>query len=134
MKNYRTMIPVVLLFAFFINVFPTLTVAQESPGNPEYSWLNGKWSGPAPAGGILQMDLKVINGNQIVGSGHVRTGGTKRGARPSITGTVNNNQVELELFYPRTNNTVRLRLSFVDGTLTGESKKTGFQATFKKDQ
>jgi hypothetical protein len=41
--------------------------AQEKPGNPEYSWLVGKWSGTPALGGSMTIDFHVVNGNEIKG-------------------------------------------------------------------
>jgi hypothetical protein len=68
-----------LLITSFILIASRLpAIAQEKPGNPAYDWLNGKWSGQAPGGGELELDLKVVNDNQITGQSRIPRAGVKR--------------------------------------------------------
>ena len=39
--------------------------AEEKPGNPEYAWLAGKWSGTPALGGSMTIDFHIVNGNEI---------------------------------------------------------------------
>jgi hypothetical protein len=41
--------------------------AQEKPGEPEYGWLTGKWSGTPALGGSMTIDFQIANGNEIKG-------------------------------------------------------------------
>ena len=41
--------------------------AEEKPGNPDYAWLAGKWSGTPALGGSMTIDFHVVNGNEIKG-------------------------------------------------------------------
>jgi hypothetical protein len=42
--------------------------AQEKPGNQDYAWLAGKWSGTPALGGSMTIDFHVVNGNEIKGT------------------------------------------------------------------
>jgi hypothetical protein len=41
--------------------------AADKPGNPDYSWLAGKWSGTPALGGSMTIDFHIVNGNEIKG-------------------------------------------------------------------
>jgi hypothetical protein len=43
------------------------TRAQEKPGNPDYAWLAGRWSGTPALGGSMTIDFQIVNGNEIKG-------------------------------------------------------------------
>ena len=77
----------------------------------------------------MQMELKVDNGNQVKGSGHIVQRGSKWQNSRQIEGTVSGNKVELD--YSGTNGNVKYLLTFVEGDLrgTGSGPK---QTTFKK--
>src|SRR5262247_1208915 len=47
----------------------SVALAQEQPGNPEYSWLNGKWKGRSLSNAPFEMELRVMNDNEVKGSG-----------------------------------------------------------------
>jgi hypothetical protein len=104
-------------------------LAQEKPGNSEYAWLNGKWSGPAPAGGELELDLQVINDNQITGQSRVPRGGSKRDPVRTVSGTVEGDKVHLEL-YSKTGSNQKWTFSHKEETLVAIRK--GDEFIFKK--
>jgi hypothetical protein len=110
-----------------------IVLAQEQAPK-DYNWLNGMWEGAAPGGGTMQMELKVDNGNQVKGSGHIVQRGSRQQATRQIEGTVNGNKVEFEFF--GANRPVKYVLTFVDGELrgTGENpnQKGPVETTFKK--
>jgi hypothetical protein len=73
-------------------------LSQEKPGNPAYDWLNGKWYGRAPGGGELELQLRVLNGNEITGHSRIPRAGAKRDVTKSISGSVDGDKVRLELY------------------------------------
>ena len=80
------------------------------------------------------MDIQVVNGNQVKGSGYIVQPGTRtRNTRP-IEGVVNGNKVELSYFGVR--ETINYIFTFVDGTLTGTGTNPNLPApvatTFRK--
>ncbi len=93
----------------------TVAVAQEQPGNPDYNWLNGKWRGPALAGGTLEMELRVVNDNEVKGSGAIRVG-PKGTVKPLITGVVQGDKVNLVTSYPG-GREYKYRFTYTDGKL-----------------
>jgi hypothetical protein len=105
-------------------------IAQEKPGNPAYDWLNGKWSGPAPRGGELELDLKVVNDNQITGQSRIPRQGIKREPVRSVNGTVDGDKVHLELYQGKTGSTQKWTFSHKEGTLSATQK--GEELIFKK--
>jgi hypothetical protein len=113
-------------------IAPIATAAQEQPGNPAYQWLNGKWDGPAPGGGMMELDLHVINDNQITGTGQVRSTGKGKGYRPYVVGSVVGDKVTLDLRNPNSGNNLKLELLRADDTLKGERK--GEEVVYKKVQ
>jgi hypothetical protein len=86
--------------------------------------------GPAPGGGTMEMTLKVVNDNQITGSGQIRGAGKGKGYRPDIAGMVEGEKVTLDLQNPRSGNNVKLELSRFDGILRGSRK--GEEVVYKK--
>jgi hypothetical protein len=80
----------------------------------------------------MEMTLKVVNDNQITGSGEVRgvARGKGRAYHPVIAGTVEGEKVTLDLHNPRSGNNVKLELSRVDGMLKGSRK--GEEVVYKK--
>jgi len=127
----QRLIALAILSALFLSFsVVSAVVAAEQPGNPAYIWLNGKWTGPAPGGGTLEMELRVVNDNQITGS--ARIAGGRKGYSPSVSGSVNNDKVQLELYNPSSGNNVKFDLSSVEGILKGTRK--GEEVTFKKQQ
>jgi hypothetical protein len=101
------MVTLVFIVALIV---ATTTAAQEQPGSPAYQWLNGKWEGPAPGGGMMELDLRVVNDNQITGSGQARViRDTGRGYRPRVVGSVAGDKVTLDLQNPNSGNNVKTR-------------------------
>jgi hypothetical protein len=104
--------------------------AQEKPGNPRYDWLNGKWSGSAPTGGELELDLKVVNENQISGQSRIPRAAAKREAVRTVTGSVEGETVHLELYQAKTGATQKWSFVHKDGILRATRK--GEEFVFKK--
>jgi hypothetical protein len=104
--------------------------AQEQPGNPAHQWLNGKWEGPAPGGGIMVLELRVVNDNQIAGSGSTPRVGKGKSYQPTIAGLVAGDKVTLDLQNPSSGNNVKLELVRTDGELKGERR--GEEVVYKK--
>jgi len=93
-------------------------LAQEQPGNPEYSWLNGKWKGRSLSNAPFEMELRVMNDNEVKGSGVLqdRQTGRLRPVAASIAGVVKGTKVTLDVDYGGTDK-YKLRFSYVDGKL-----------------
>ena len=128
MKRIGWMVTLVFIVALIV---ATTTAAQEQPGNPTYQWLNGKWEGPVPGGGTMELDLRVVDDNQITGSGQVRIIRDKgRGYRPRVVGSVVGDQVTLDLQNPNSGNNVKLDLVRTDGALKGTRK--GEEVVYRK--
>lgn len=129
MKICRPSFIQVVLFLLLLVGLNTFALAQEQSPGADYTWLNGKWAGTPPAGGELQMDLKVVNGNKIQGDGFIPGGGRRSGGRPSITGTVDGNKVVLETYFPESQRRVVYRCLFKEDVLqcsTGPKFHTTF--------
>jgi hypothetical protein len=108
-----------------------VAVAEDKPGDPAYNWLNGKWSGRPPAGGDLQMTLRVENGNQIRGEGLVPGGGRRSAVHPHITGIVTGDKVTFDTNFPLSQTTVHYNCTHADGVLQCKTKSS-YETTFKK--
>ena len=121
-----------VILGFILGVIAaTTTAAQEQPGNAAYQWLNGKWEGPAPGGGMMELDLRVVNDNQITGSGRIRiTAGRGRGYRPYVVGSVAGDKVTLDLQNPSSGNNIKLDLVRAEGALKGTLR--GEEIVYKK--
>ena len=120
----------VLTTSFMLIVSALPAMAQDKPGNPAYDWLNGKWSGQAPGGGHLELDLQVVNDNQVTGQSRIPRPGVKREPVRSVTGTVEGDKVHLELYQGKTGATQKWNFSHKDGTLVATRK--GEEVIFKK--
>jgi hypothetical protein len=109
-------------------------VAQEKPGDSAYDWLNGRWSGPNPdlLGGELELHLRVVNGNQITGRSRIPpSGGSgKVGPYVRVSGTVEGDNVHLELHQVPGRVIQRLTLSHKEENLVGRRKDK--ELIFKK--
>ena len=66
------------------------TIGPEKPGNPLYSWLNGRWrTGP------VELHFRVVNDNQVVGDA-IFDGGVNRG---NVSGTVAADKAKVETYW-----------------------------------
>jgi len=111
----------------------TLAAAQDQAGKPDYSWLNGKWRGPAPVvGGSTELNLKVVSDNQVEGFEALERnlGRGKQTVRYPITGTVNGEIIDLSILRDR--GRVKLQLKHAEETLTG--KFGAEEVVYKKSQ
>jgi hypothetical protein len=121
----------IVILVFIVGLIAATTpAAQEQPGNPAYQWLNGKWEGPAPGGGRMELDLRVVNDNQIGGSGQVRGAGKGNGYRPHVVGSVAGDSVTLDLQNPNSGNNVKLDFVRTEGALKGARK--GEEVVYRK--
>lgn len=123
----------VILGFLFLLALETLVAAQDQPGNPDYSWLNGKWRGPAPVvGGSTEMNLQVVNDNQVKGSETFQrnVGGGRKDVRNPISGTVSGDSVELT--FMRAQGQVKLQLNRAGDTLKGKFRQE--EVVYKKTQ
>jgi hypothetical protein len=107
-------------------------IAQEKPGDSAYDWLNGKWSGRNPdlLGGNLELDLRVVNGNQIAGKSRIPLSGGRVGSVTRVSGTVEGDNVHLELHQVPGRVIQRLTLSHKEEDLVGRRKDE--ELIFKK--
>lgn len=87
-------------------------------------WVNGKWNGAS-----YQMELSV-KGNDVTGQAQIKQG-SKVSARPTITGTVDGDTLNLDFYYPSTSNHVAVVLVRDGKTLTRKSGKIA-DSTFNK--
>jgi hypothetical protein len=95
----------------------SVAISRAQGPNPDYSWLNGTWEGTPPLGGQMRMELQVVSGNQVKGSGFIVQTKGRTNTRP-IEGTVDGDKVELSYFGVN-DVTIKYVLTFVDGALKG---------------
>jgi hypothetical protein len=118
---------------FITSLVSSVAIAPGQGLNQNYGWLNGTWEGRPPLGGTMRMELQVVNGNQVKGSGFIDQPGRKRVNRP-VEGTVDGDKVEISFFGGR--DTAKFVLTFVDGALTGTGINSGqaapVETTFRK--
>jgi len=102
--------------------------SDEPLGN---TWLNGKWEGRPPIGGVLTMTLTVEKDNQVQGKGLIRQ--ANKPAHPQVTGTVNGNEVTLETFFPDafSQSAVHYDCRLMNEVLQCRTK-SGYKTVFKK--
>ena len=78
----------------------------------------------------MELDLRVVNNNQITGSGQARIAAKGKGYRPTIVGSVAGDKVTLDLGNPSSGNNVKLDLVRTDGVLKGTRK--GEEVVYRK--
>lgn len=115
-----------LIFALML---VSLAVAQSQPGNPAHDWLNGKWRGPAPGGGLIVVDIKVVNGDQLSGTSKLES---RSSYAPEVSGKVDGDKVTLILTNARTGNNARFDLTRAGAQLAGSRK--GEAVVFERAQ
>ena len=128
MNSFYRLVVFGLISTCLIIVAANQSAAQEKPGNPAYDWLKGTWSGPAPAGGELRLDLQVVEDNKVVGRSEIPRGGGSRPISGNVEGAVEGDQVRLKIWYQRSEQNWRLHRN--GETLTGTRK--GEEVIFKK--
>jgi len=106
-----------ILCCLFLFAAGIVGVAQERPGNPDYSWLNGKWKGLSLSNAPFEMELRVMNDNEVKGSGVLqdRQTGRLRPVAASIAGVVKGNKLALDVNYG--SEKYKYYFSYVDGNL-----------------
>jgi hypothetical protein len=118
----------------FLFAFSAFGAAQDQRPSPNNRWLDGKWIGQSAIVGEMELTLRVVNGNQVKGSGRVRQ--ARRPIRTIVTGTVNDGEVKLVSYNPFSRVTTQFLLSLVDGVLTGRGfspdDTEGVEVTFTK--
>lgn len=90
---------------------------QPQPGDPKYSWLNGKWENRSK---VQLIELRVINGNELVGSSTLQYSDPRPGEvqGPLQGKIIDDETIEFGVAWPRgTTNYVLKRQ--VDGSLLG---------------
>jgi hypothetical protein len=112
---------------FFPLLLVTLVAAQQQPADRAHDWLNGKWRGPAPGGGIIVIDIKVVNGDQITGTSQLES---RSSYQPEVSGKVEGDKVTIILTNPRSGNNARFDLTRSGGQLSGSRK--GQPVVFEK--
>jgi hypothetical protein len=126
MRQSKSPILGILVTVFLVIVNLSFASAQEQKPNADYSWVNGKWNGPQ-----YSLELLIKNGNEVSGQGRVAGAGGKAAVRPAITGTVDGDTLNLEFWYPSTNNRVPVVLVRKGNTLVKKSGKIS-DSTFEK--
>lgn len=118
------------IFALSLLICPVTVIGQEQPGKDDLGWLNGHWSGLHVAGGTLEMDLKV-KGNEVTGDGVIRQGYDTQ--RSTVTGTMKDDQVRLNVYFARVDRTVPYSCHVTEEkALQCTSKNGAFETTFTK--
>jgi len=85
-----------------------------TPGGADFSWLNGNW---ASRTGILTMDIKVVKGNELVGSASFNYGGGW--ASGQLQGKVHDDVIQISVVWQRgTSSSYEFRKQ-EDGSLLG---------------
>lgn len=82
----------------------------------------------------MELTLRVVNGNQVQGSGRIKQ--ARRPIRTIVTGTVNEGKVNLVSYNPFSRVTTQFLLSLVNDVLTGKGfapdDTEGVEVTFTK--
>ena len=90
------------------------------PGNPNYNWLNGRWLAHRDSGWITELDLRVVDGNKVIGT-NIQTGPDGRRWFGDVSGMVEGNKVSFEVYLPRSGNTHTYTLLRKESVLDGRS-------------
>jgi len=103
--------------------------ATHLPGSPDHNWLNGKWFAQRGSGWTTELDLKVVDGNKIVGTNTQTSPEGKQGLG-DINGEVEGDKVSFKVYFPHSGNTYTYTLLRNGDKLEGRSS-TG-SASLKK--
>lgn len=114
---------------YFTLLLSGLVAAQQQPGDPADHWLNGKWRGPAPGGGFIVVDIKVVDDGEITGTAEMTT---RSSYQPGVSGKVQGDKVTIILTNPRSGNVARFDLTRSGEQLSGNRK--GEVVVFEKTQ
>jgi len=91
------------------------------PGNPDHNWLNGKWFAVRGSSGwTTELDLTVVDGNKVIGT-NIQTGPDGRWGLGNVSGTVEGDKVNLEVYFPRSGDAHTYTLLHKWGVLDGRS-------------
>ena len=69
----------------------------KSPGDPQYTGVNGTWSGTASRGWHQTFEFKVVDGNKIIGRQDVEHSDGRSGGG-SLDGTVTGNKINVTVY------------------------------------
>ena len=94
-------------------------IAAQQQGDSAYEWLNGKWRGPAPGGGLILIDVKASAAGDITGNGRM-VSVSRSTYEPQVSGKVDGDKVTLVLSNPKWVTT---------RTSSSHERATGFQAS-----
>lgn len=104
-----------------------VVAAQQQPADRTHDWVTGKWRGPAPGGGMIVLDIKVVSGDQITGTSQLES---KSSYQPEVSGKVEGDKVTIILTNPRSGNNARFDLTRSGEQLSGSRK--GQPVVFEK--
>ncbi|KKT17644.1 MAG: hypothetical protein UV98_C0004G0012 [Parcubacteria group bacterium GW2011_GWB1_43_6] len=106
---------------FFPIIFSVLlaagSAAEYQPGDPKYSGLNGKWENRSK---VMLIELKVVNGNELVGFSTLRYSQPRPGETygPLQGKIIDDETIEFSVAWPRGTNSYVLKKQ-EDGSLLG---------------
>jgi hypothetical protein len=106
-------------------------MAAQQQGDSAYEWLNGKWRGPAPGGGIILIDIKANAAGEITGNGRM-VSVSRSTYEPQVSGKVDGDKVTLVLSNPRSGNDAHFELTRGGDRLSGKRKSEAI--VFEKTQ
>ena len=116
-------------FALFLLLAPAMAAQQQ--GDSAYEWLNGKWRGPAPGGGIILLDIKASASGEITGKGRMISV-SRSTYEPQVSGKAKGDKVTLIMHNPRSGNDAHFDLTRAGEQLSGNRK--GEVIVFEKTQ
>src|SRR3989338_4992706 len=90
------------------------------PGNPNYNWLNGRWLAHIDSGWITELDLRVVDGNKVIGT-NIQTSPDGRWGLGDVSGKVESDKVDFEVYFPHLNSTYTYTLLRKGDALEGRS-------------
>jgi len=128
-KQFFGRVVLAVQLALVLLLSPAMAAQQQ--GDLAYEWLNGKWRGPAPGGGIILIDVKASAAGEITGKGSM-VSVSRSTYEPQVSGKVDGDKVTLVLSNPRSGNDAHFELTRAGGRLSG--KRKGEAIVFEKTQ
>lgn len=127
MKRIKVLL--ILVIGIVVMIGASCATTTRLPGSSEHSWLNGKWFAERGGGWTTELDLRVVDGNKVIGT-NIQTSPDGRQGLGNVSGMVEGDKVSFEVYFPHSGNTYTYTLLRKGGVLDGRS--TTGHASLKK--
>lgn len=94
------------------------------PGNPDHDWLHGRWFTHRTSGWTTELNLRVVDGNIVVGT-NIQTAPDGRRGTGDVRGGVEGERINFEVYFPHSGNTYTYTLFRKSNVLLEGKSTTG---------